>query len=375
MPNKKILILLFSIFLDILGFSFILPIIPFIIEWFWGNSFVVWAVISATAAWMFIWGIFFWKLSDKYPRKNVLLITIWLNILWYLIFWLSTNLTIFFVARFLCGLWGGWISVVQAYISDISSEEDRIKNMWLVGASIGLGFTLWPIFWALLSGMKLNEMWYISAFILLVSFGLILVLLENQSKWHVEESLNIKWASKNLVTLFFTFFVVTATFAGIQTIFSLFLNQNFDLSIKQIWLTFWYIWIIAIIYQAFFINSIYKKIWEKNMILSWLFLSFLWLFLIGINTKLVILYLILPLFAIWISNTNSAIYSLVTHNSHKKDFGKNMWINTAFWSMADIAWPLLSGTLFLASRSLPFYIFWILLFLNIFFVYFLLKQK
>lgn len=370
--NKKLIVLLFSIFLDILWFSFILPIIPFIIEGFWWNSFTIWLIISATAIWMFLGWILFWRLSDKFWRKNILIFTIILNIIWYLIFWFSSNIYIFFLARFFCGLWWGWVSVVQAYISDISKEEERIVNMWYIWASIWLWFTLWPICWTLLSGLELKRMWFISAFILILSLISVITFLTNEKPVHIQDSLKLKWSSNKLLSLFITFFWVTATFAWVQTIFALFLNNIFNFTTKEIGLTFGYIWIIAIIYQVFFIKHAYKKLWEIKMIWVWLLLISVWLFAIWLNTNIYLLYLIIPIFAIWLSNTNSAIYSLITHFSAKKDFWKNLWLNTAFWSMADIAWPLTAWSLYLIWKNLPFYFFWALLIVN---VIFLLKME
>ncbi|MDD2487179.1 MAG: MFS transporter [Candidatus Gracilibacteria bacterium] len=367
--NKKLIVLLFSIFLDILGFSFILPIIPFIIEGFGGNSFTIGLIISATAIGMFLGGIIFGKLSDKFGRKNILIFTILLNIIGYLIFGFSSNIYIFFIARFLCGLGGGGVSVVQAYISDISNDDERIVNMGYIGASIGLGFTLGPIFGTLLSGKDLKQMGFISAFILSLSLISVVIFLTNSKPDHAkEEKLSIKGSSINLLSLFVTFFGVTATFAGIQTIFALFLNNIFALNTKQIGLTFGYIGIIAIIYQILFIKHVYRKIGEIKMIIAGLVLISIGLFAIGLNSNIYLLYFILIIFTVGLSNTNSAIYSLITHYSHKKDFGKNLGLNTAFGSMADIAGPLVAGTLYLIGKNLPFYFFGVLLILNIFFL-------
>ncbi len=367
--NKKLFILLFSIFLDVLWFSFILPILPFIIQGFWWNSFTVGFVISATAIWMFLWWLIFWKLSDKFNRKNILEITILLNIFWYILFWLSWNLLTFFIARFLCWMWWWWISVIQAFISDISSEKRRIINMWYSWASIWLWFTLWPILWTLFYNSNLTQMWFVSAIILLLNLVSVIIFLPNEKIKYEKEKVNIKHVPKNLLILFITFFIITSAIAWTQTIFSLFLVTNFLFNFKQIGFAFWFLGIITILYQIFFIKHISKFLDEKKMIYLWLFCMWIWLILLWINNNLIWFYVILILMAIWISNTNSSIYSLITCFSLKKDFGKNMWINTAFWSVADIFWPLISWTLYLHWISLPFYFFWLMLLITLVFVF------
>ncbi|MDD2565770.1 MAG: MFS transporter [Candidatus Gracilibacteria bacterium] len=358
--NKKIIILLFSIFLDILGFSFILPIVPFIVKGFGGNSFSVGLIVAGAAAGMFIGGILFGKLSDKYGRKKILSITILLNILGYLVFAVSSNLKIFFIARFLCGLGGGGVSVVQAYISDISKEKEKIINMGYVGASIGLGFTLGPIFGSFMSSLELKHMGFISALILIISFIFVYLFLpEEKPKVHKET--HLKGTSNKLLILFLIYFITTITFSGIQTIFTLYLNSEFLFSSKNVGYVFGYMGIVSIIYQIFGIKYAYKYLKEYYMIIFGMLFMGVGLVLIGFNTNIFLLYILLIPVAVGLSNINSSVFSLVTNVSSKKDFGKNLGLNTAFGSVADIIGPLVSGALYLISNNLPFYVFGIML--------------
>ncbi|EKE28628.1 MAG: Adventurous gliding motility protein P [uncultured bacterium (gcode 4)] len=372
---KKILNTLLTLsFLDILGFSFILPVLPFIVKEFSWNAFTVWIVVSAAAAWMFLGWMLFWRLSDRYWRKNIILSSILLNMVWYIIFWLSKNIEIFIISRFICWLWGWWISVVQAYVWDISDDKNRMRNMWLIWASIWLWFTIWPILGSFLEVFWLRNMWFFSAFILFISFLISYMNLWNH-KLHHHEEIKLKGSTDYLKILFFSFFIITATFAWMQTIFALYLNDIFKFWPKQVAYAFWYLWIIAIIYQWFFIWKINKYIREKSLILIWLAILLIGFLSLWKIQNLIILYFILALLAIWLSSVNSSIFALISKHSPKKDFWRNMWINTAFWSVADIAGPFISWILYSQSLNFPFYFFWFLLFLNIIMIYFLLERK
>jgi len=372
--KKNLYTLLWLSFLDILSFSFILPVLPFIIKDFGWWAIEISFCVSASAIWMFIGWMLFWRLSDKFWRKKILLISIISNIIWYLVFALSRNIEIFIFSRFICWLWWWWISVVQAFIGDISKEDERIKNMWLVWASIWLGFTLWPIFWWILDDIWLKNMWYISAFILFISLISSIFLLPDNEEKHSDE-FSIKKTPEDLLIFFVTFFIVTASFAWIQTVFWLYLNEILNFTSKKVAYTFGYLWVIAIIYQWIIMQRYWSWLKEKTLIIFWLISLWLSFVLFPKVHNIYLLYIILAFFSIWLASTNSSIYALIGKHSHKKDYWKNMWINTAFWSISDIVWPLISWFLYVESYKFPFYLFWIVLLLNIVAVYFLVERK
>lgn len=352
--NKKLYIPLIIIFLDVLWFSFILPSIPFIVKWFWVNSTFVWLVIWLTALWMFFWWIIFWKLSDKYGRKNILIISILINILWYLLFWLSFNLLIFATARFLNWFWWWAMSVVQAYIWDISEKNEKITNLWYIWASIWLWFLLWPVFWYFLAWYKLHIIWYYSAFLLFISLIVCFLFFENHNQEIEEKKLLTLNKYKKIYLPFLITFSLTLTLIWLQTIFPFFLETKFNLQLKEIYLIFWYIWIIAIFYQVFFLKIIKKLLDENNILKFWLICIFFSLIFISFNTNFYVLLLMLLFFSIWLVNTNVSLFSIIISHSSKKEFWTNLWLNTAFWSIWEIFWALISGYLYTFWTYIPF---------------------
>jgi len=106
---------------------------------------------------MFLGGNLFGRLSDRFGRKKILLITTSINAFSYLLLGVSESIIGFLIARFLSGLAGGGTAVSQALISDISTPEDRTRNMGYVGASITLGLTLGPVLsMSVLSGLSME---------------------------------------------------------------------------------------------------------------------------------------------------------------------------------------------------------------------------
>ena len=138
--NKKLFSIFLIVFIDLLGFSIILPFLPFYATAFGANAVTTEALVAIYALMQFISAPLLGRLSDRQGRRIVLLLSIAGNIVAYVILGFANSLLIMFVARALAGLFSGNISVAQAYITDITDEKNRAKGLGLIGAAFGLGF-------------------------------------------------------------------------------------------------------------------------------------------------------------------------------------------------------------------------------------------
>lgn len=354
--DKRLIIPIIIIFLDILWFSFILPSIWFIIDGFGWNSLSAWIIVSLTALWMFFWGIILWKLSDKYWRKNILLLSVLLNIIWYLMFWFANNLIIFWIARFLNWFgWWGW-SVAQAYIWDISDEKQKVVNLWYVWAASWLWFLLWPILWFFLIWKDLNYIWYLSSILLIISFICCLIFFKNEKQ--VSNNLDIK--SKNFWNVYYLFivsFCVTFTIIWLQTVFPFYLKDLFWYWVKDIYKIFGLLWIVALIYQVVFLRFVQKFLNEKNMLSFWLASIWVSLLVFVFVSNIYLFYITIIIFSIWYVSTNIAISSNIISSSKENNLWNNMWLNMWIWSIWEIFWSLIWWAFFWVLNTYVFAIF------------------
>lgn len=354
--DKRLIIPLILIFLDILWFSFILLSIWFIIDGFGWNSLSAWIIVSLTALWMFFWGIILWKLSDKYWRKNILLLSILLNIIWYLMFWFANNLIIFWFARFLNWFgWWGW-SVAQAYIWDISDEKQKVVNLWYVWAASWLWFLLWPILWFFLIWKDLNYIWYLSSILLIISFICCLIFFKNEKQ--VSNNLDIK--SKNFWNVYYLFivsFCVNFTIIWLQTVFPFYLKDLFWYWVKDIYKIFGLLWIVDLIYQVVFLRFVQKFLNEKNMLSFWLASIWVSLLVFVFVSNIYLFYITIIIFSIWYVNTNIAIFSNIISSSKENNLWNNMWLNMWIWSIWEIFWSLIWWAFFWVLNTYVFAIF------------------
>ena len=355
--KKPLIIILITVLLDIIWLWIVIPILPKIVTTYWFSEFYVGLTFSIFSLWMFFWWLIFWKLSDILWRNRTLELTISLNIIWYLIFALSPSLWIFILARFIWWLWASWFAVWQAYISDISDDSNRTKNMWLIWAMFGIWFLIWPVLWWFLSSFwnSLNVVWYFSAIIAFLN--LLLVIFYLPKVWIKKAPLlqEMKFNVKNpaILILFVVAFIVALWFSAMQSTFALVMEDRFSLDTEHIWYLFWYIWIIAIIYQWGLIKYVKKYLKEYQMIIFWLLFLIVWFLLFSVNNTYALIFFIIFMFPVWYWTTNPAIASMQS-KLWADHVWKILWINASMVSLWNIAWPFLAGILYLQWSWLPY---------------------
>jgi DHA1 family tetracycline resistance protein-like MFS transporter len=156
-------------FIDVLGFSILLPILPYYVRHF-GASYVAVGVLFATFAFcQFIAGPLWGNISDRIGRKRVLIVSqIGATLGWTGLAFAPT-LAWVFVARIVEGISGGNISVTQAYVADRVEPAERSRAFAFVGASFSAGFVLGP----LAGGMLLDHFGYRAPFLLAAALQLL----------------------------------------------------------------------------------------------------------------------------------------------------------------------------------------------------------
>ncbi len=137
-------LVLITAFLDVLGLGVLVPVLPFIIHDYGVSPEWVGYTMAIYSAGMFLGGLVFGRLSDRFGRRPMLMATTFFNFIGFLFIVYAPLFWIFLIGRFVGGLGGAGIGIVQAYISDISSKENRTARLGLIGAMFGLGFLVGP---------------------------------------------------------------------------------------------------------------------------------------------------------------------------------------------------------------------------------------
>ncbi|HVX11201.1 MAG TPA: MFS transporter [Pirellulales bacterium] len=170
-PRKGSLLVIFlTVFIDLLGFGIVLPLLPiygedFAQQYGLNDRQVGWLIgllMSSFSAMQFLFLPVWGRLSDRFGRRPIILIGLVASTVCYAMFGVAAvlrSLPWLFVARIGAGIAGATISTAQAYIADTTSKESRAKGMALIGAAFALGFTLGPMIGAaaLFLGRRIAE--------------------------------------------------------------------------------------------------------------------------------------------------------------------------------------------------------------------------
>lgn len=149
--RPRLYIIWLTIFIDLVGFGIVIPILPGYAQRFGVHGIGYGALIGAFSLMQFLATAFLGRLSDRVGRRPILLATMLLNAAGYVLFAYAPSYGLLLFARLVSGFAGGNISAAQAYVADITTAEDRSKGMGLIGMAFGLGFTLGPGIGALAS--------------------------------------------------------------------------------------------------------------------------------------------------------------------------------------------------------------------------------
>src|SRR5690348_15793966 len=152
MKRSPLIILAVTLFIDLLGFGLVLPLIPVYIQHFGGASWIGGVLLASYSIMQFIFAPIWGRASDRYGRRPLILLSLLGSSITYFFFGFANSLAMLFAARVACGiLTAAGIPTAQAYIADVTSPDKRAGGMAVLGAAFGLGFAFGPWIGGLLS--------------------------------------------------------------------------------------------------------------------------------------------------------------------------------------------------------------------------------
>jgi MFS transporter, DHA1 family, tetracycline resistance protein len=389
------LVIFLTVFIDLIGFGIIVPLIPSYSEHFGARGIVIGAIFASFSAMQFIFSPIWGRLSDRHGRRPMLLISTAGAALSYVLFARSTGvenhtaaLWLMVVSRLFAGICGGNITVAQAYIADITPPAERSKRMGLIGMAFGLGFILGPFIGAVsLRHLGDTGPGWVAAALCAANFLLAWFILTES---HRPDSAQAaprphldQWAhtlsQPKVGLLVIVFFLATFCFSCFESTLPLLVGANFGLDFKRdatsastIAYLFVYCGLIGALVQGGAIGRLVKRMGEPGLIVLSLVLtaaSFVWIpFLKGtspLSWKVLLqhegipwvwLLLALGLLSVGTSLTRPPLFGLLSNLTPAAEQGATIGVAQGAGSLARILGPIFATALLVHSPPLPYLI-------------------
>ena len=358
-----------SVFVDILGFSIILPFLPFFIAEFNASPAVIGFLLSSNAIFGFFFGPLLSKLSDKYGRKPMMLISLAGTFVGFIIFVLSNNIMVLLISRIVDGIFSGQFPIAKAIIGDVVSPEDRPKQMTNIGITFGLAFLIGPAIGGILSSFGFIGPGILAT--ILTGFSLVytsIYLKESlPSKLEVTEwqenlpkitEIVVKsspiWRSNKTLTLVIQYGFLAITGGILQTTFSLFAGIRLGLEPLLVGVLLTLLGIYQILFRLLVFNRLRNSIGDPNTALLGLgtyILTYLFFAFVTQTWELVILLFFLSFAG---SISQGIITGFISRSADQRNQGKIMGITTGIDNIAQIIGPIIGGILLSFNSSLPY---------------------
>jgi DHA1 family tetracycline resistance protein-like MFS transporter len=357
MDRKRLFSVILVVFIDLLGFSLILPLLPYYAKTFEANSFVTGLLVASYAVAQLIGAPLLGRLSDRFGRRPVLLVSVFGTFLGFLLLGFANALWMLFASRIIDGLTGGNLSVAQAYITDVTDAKSRSQGLGMIGAAFGIGFIIGPV-----AGGVLSQWGYaVPAFVAAaLSFGNLILIyawlpesLTAEKRTQMPEkrpavnfsalvaALKRPFTGSLLISRFF----FGLAFAIFQTIFSLYALQKFNLTAVQTGYILTYVGVLSVITQGFLVGKISSLVREDILIIACVGLMALSLVGWALAPSVLVLLIIMAPTALAGGLLNTMLSSTLTKAVAPQEIGGILGLSASVESSTRIIAPTLGGFL------------------------------
>jgi MFS transporter, DHA1 family, tetracycline resistance protein len=370
MRRSPLLVIFITVFIDLVGFGIVIPVLPFYVE---GTKFnasprMVGLLFASYSVMQLIFTPILGRLSDRYGRRPILFFSLLGTSLGFFVLGFATQLWMLFAGRIIDGVTGGNISTAQAYIADVTTEENRAKGMGLIGAAFGLGFIFGPAIGGVLSKWDVNvagfhipgisvPLIFAGALALANATLLYFVLPETVTPDHPARAsaATARWSqllkalrSSRLAFVLLIYFLFVVAFSIMTSSFGLFTLFRFGFDAHDTGWIFAFVGVVGAIVQGGLIGRLVKIFGELPLVITGALLFAASLFAIpltGPHTGLLALLALGAAFAVGNGLATPSLTSLASKSVGRGEQGGVLGVTQSVASLARVVGPLISAAL------------------------------
>lgn len=360
--NRSVSAVLFSVvFLDNLGFAIVVPYLYFYVLTLGGSTFLYGVLLASYSLMSFIFTPLLARFSDRYGRRKILLAALAVSSFSYFLFGASQAIWLLFLGRMLSGTTAATVPVAQAYVADVTTRNERLRYLGLLGAAAGLAFILGPAIGGTLSSLfgysvpsflasALAFTNLVSAYFLLpepdsfnikktvVSFGALLSVLKKRK-------------IVMLLAIYFLFFV---SFVFLQASLSPWLKQVFGFGALQTGLVFFFFGGVSVFTQAVLLPVLGKRLNRLNLTLLGIVFLIVGLVALSIVPNFAVMLAVAAVISLGFGIQIVTLNTLISTNTPENAQGGALGVAWAIAGLAQTIAPVLAATAFSFGVSAGF---------------------
>lgn len=351
--TKERLTIFIILVTEVLGFSLILPFLPFYAQELGATPLTVGLILTSFSLCQLISAPIMGRLSDHYGRKPLLIISQLSTVVGFLVLGFSKSLWMIFLSRIIDGLIGSNFTIAQSYLSDISTKKDRSKAFGLSGAAFGFGFLIGPAIGGFLSQFGYSVPSFLAAGVSFIPIIITVFFLEETVKrgkefklsWDIFQIKDFKkfFQNKELAFNFYQFFAFVLTHSIYVSGFALFAERQLGFVSNNVGFVLTYIGLISILLRGVLLSKLIDYFGERKLqyigiisimlaMLGVIFVKEVWFFMI-----------VMTLFAFGNGVSRPVMIGEISRKVSGKKQGAVLGIASSLASLSNIIGPFISG--------------------------------
>jgi multidrug resistance protein len=359
-PLGRIWILMATVFVDMIGFLMVLPLLPFYAERLGASPTMIGALVSTFALAQLITAPWWGRLSDRYGRRPIIIGALVASAAAYTVFALANSVWLLLLSRLIQGAGGGTVGVVQAYVTDAVEPDERSKALGWLTAATSAGVMIGPGIASLSAAWGASAPGFVAA-------GLCLANAVSAWFWLPESAEHIRrgetlegerspilqavWAvlrkpRLGAAPLIWIYAIGMMAFMAMNGILALFLGRRHGVTVQTIGLFYMYIGAISLVMRGLLLGPTIRWLGEERVMRVGIGALTVGYVLMPLTITLPQLALASILIPIGTALLFPATTSLVSRFAPANEIGQTMGVQQAFGGFSRLVGPLWAGAAF-----------------------------
>lgn len=349
-----------TVFLDLVGFGIIIPVLPFLARSFGASGFWIGVLLTAYSAAQILGAPILGRLSDQWGRRPILLLTLLGSVLSYFLMGVAQTFSVLILSRLLAGLCGGSIAAAQAYIADVTTKDERSKYMGLLGAAIGMGFVVGPAIGAFCASWGASAPAFVASGLCAINLAIACVKLREtrpvsdsthsgatRAAPHVSsKQLMLALQRPGLNLMLLTSFLMMLGMVAMESTFALLGADKFALDAKGLGLVFTFVGVVMAVVQGGLVGRLGKRFGDRMPALAGALILAAALLALPFIPVLSATIGLMGFVALGWGLANPSLSSLISRAAAADEQGGILGLNQSAAALARAVGPLIAGALY-----------------------------